>query len=335
MRLVWVLLLLVGCRSAATSVVPQVAPVGGVPERFLPAFEALGAAVEAHEDVVARAILGGLLARLGDEREQGGPEETAGMERARAIAHGYERVLVGRALVAGLDFELGTTDVPGTTSVRVFLRASSRHAVEALLLPGPATLRMHQISLAPGGAEMHSVWATHVGGLEKIHVPAQGSIVIPLGSYPLLVPRDSLAVRMRWELAIRSGEIRAGEEPYPAAGITVRPVVAERLAAVLPVAPVEPSELLRYASGSTPWQPALLERTVRIAPERRAEALDLLAPLVAASTETQLERLAPVLRWLTDEPDPESGPLGWKEAMLERAKAAPSAAEPASGLDIR
>ena len=95
----------------------------------------------------------------------------------------------------------------------------------------------------------------------------------------------------------------------------------------------EPAELARYASGATPWLPALLERAVRVAPERRGEALDLLAPLVETSTPAQIERLAPALRWLSGASDPEAGHLGWKSWFRDRAR--PPEPESGSGLDIR
>ena len=114
----------------------------------------------------------------------------------------------------------------------------------------------------------------------------------------------------------------------------MQPVVAERCASVLPTAPVEPSELLRCPGSLLRGNRRSPERT-GAHPARAARRSALLAPLVAASTEAQLERLAPALRWLMDAPDPESGPLGWKERMLERAQPAPTDTEPASGLDIR
>ncbi len=332
-RLATVLLVfLAACRSAATGSVPKVAPPAPVPERYWPAFEALAAAVEAHEDEVARGILGGLSARLAAEREPS-PAEAPGIARALSIVDGYPRILRGRGLVAGIDLELHAVEAAESSSVRVFLRASSRHDRELLMRPGPSTLRIQQTSLGPLGAEMHSAWTRHVAGLEEFIVAKEGSVDVPLGSFPLAVPGDSLATRMRWDLVLRSGEIETGEGACPAAGIVVSGVQVERLAAVLPTAPVEPSELARYASGGTPWLPALLERALRVAPERRGEALDLLAPLVETSTPAQLERLAPALRWLSGESDPVAGHLGWKSWFRDRAL--PPEPESASGLDIR
>jgi hypothetical protein len=330
-------LLAAACRASSTSAKPRLDPVAPVPERHWPAFEALADAVRAREDRVARSILDALLARLALERPRAEGVELAGIERAQAIASGYDRILTGRALLEGIALELVTVVVPATSSVRVVLRASSTHATEAALRPGPGTLRVHQTSLAPNGAEMHSVWTTHVAGVERVHVPAQGTTDVPLGSFPLAVPADSIAVRVEWDLLLRSGEVLVGEEAYPASDIQVREAALERLAPVLPDAPVDPAELARYASGATPWVPALLERAVRVPRERREEALEALAPLVASGTEAQLERLAPALRWLSGERDPTEGPLGWKRMLAERAERSERerASAPASGLDIR
>jgi hypothetical protein len=170
-------------------------------------------------------------------------------------------------------------------------------------------------------------------------VGAGGVTELPLGNYPLVVPPDILAVRVRWKLHLRSGEVLLGGVGYPAMGFDVRPCALERLAPFLPSDPVAPQELARYAREGVPYTPALLERAVRIPAADRSAALDLLAPIVESSPRQQIELLAPALRWLTDRPDPPSGATGWKTWFRERREAADARREserraPAGNLDL-
>jgi hypothetical protein len=106
-------------------------------------------------------------------------------------------------------------------------------------------------------------------------------------------------VRASFALVLPSGELLFDGQAYPANTLTVRPCSVQRLAPFLPTGPVEPEELLRYLGGQRVATPALLERAVRIPPERREEALELLSAAALDMTRPELERALPALRWLS------------------------------------
>ena len=91
----------------------------------------------------------------------------------------------------------------------------------------------------------------------------------------------------------------------------------EAVAPFFPIAPVEPAELARYAGRDGLVLAPLLERAVRIAPERRAEALELLRPLVADMDDERLTLVAPALRWLSRRGRGTNDPRAWRLWMAE------------------
>ena len=326
--------LFAACRAAPAQVGgAAMAPPSSLPEAYVPAFQALTDAVEDHQDVVARRILDQLLGRLLVDRERlrssaaAQPQAESELERhlgdvesALKATRAFDRILTGRSWVAGLSLELEASFEQDERQAQVFLRVSGRERGALILAPGPGTLTVQSSSLSPDGHELHNSWTTHTSDVQNIAVDGDGVAEIPLGSFPVIVPPETLAVRVRWGLELRSGEVRVGQEGYPAMGFQVKPCRVERLAPFLPTDAVEPAELVRYVREGGTFMPALLERAVRIAPERRSEALDGLAPLVAAASKYQLELLAPALRWLTDRDDPRSGPIGWKNWFRSRAR---------------
>ena len=133
------------------------------------------------------------------------------------------------------------------------------------------------------------------------------------------------------ETAARHAEKWKQDEVFPAMNVVVEPVERTDLAVFLPNAAVEPEELASYAARHDFAIQALIERTVRILPSRREEALDLLAPIVARSTEEELQRLQPTLRWLARTHALGGGPLAWKRWMANRV---PRRTQPRPALDM-
>jgi len=333
--LAWVLVACATSPPATNLVVEPVRLSGtaGLAPRFQPQFEALQRALEAHEDEVARQIARSLRLRLEVEGAQGG--EAA--RDARALLGGMERILHGRALVDALELELVVREHDGP-SVELFLRARTERRTRLVLRAGAALLRVHRVTLSPseGGQEGFVVRTHAVGHLDRLELDSDGWLEVSLGSFPTLLPGNALAARTHWSLHFRAAEIEEEGRSYPA--MDVPPAVVERvdLAPFLPTATVDPSELASYAARPDGSQLALYERTVRMDPARREEALDLLTPLVAGCTAEQLARLVPTLRWLAGIGQGGGDPELWRAWLATRAverSAPPGGRSAASELD--
>ena len=137
---------------------------------------------------------------------------------------------------------------------------------------------------------------------------------------------------------LRSGDIRLNTSEQKGAALPFRaPAIElaefESPATYLPGEPVEPSELVRYATGEVVSLPALLERAVRIVPERRAEALIELSHELDQIEDARLEELLPALRWLARSGRDENAPELWREFLISlqsRSEQRPST----PGLDL-
>ena len=327
------MLALAACRASGPATNLVVEPVrlrgtAGLAPRFQPQFEALQRALEAHEDEVARQIARSLRLRLDLEAAQGG--EAA--RDARRLLEGMERILHGRDLVDSLELELVVRELDGP-SVELFLRARTERRTRLELRAGAALLRVHRVTLSPSdrGQEGFVVRTHGVGSLERLRLDSDGWLEVSLGTFPTLLPGNALAGRTHWSLHFRAAQIEEEDRSYPA--MDIPPAVVERvdLAPFLPTAPVEPSELASYAARTDGSQLALYERTVRIDPGRREEALDLLAPLAAGCTTEELARIVPTLRWLAGIGQGGNDPELWRAWLAARELERRSAARERSG----
>lgn len=309
-----------GCASAPSQklAVESVEPRSPteLPPRYQSRFQALQAAMAAGEDQMARRIAGQLRSSMELERSSGVDVPPAILE----VLEGMERVLKGRELVSGLRMELEVREADGV-SVEVILRAQSIRRTRVTFRPGPSSLRVHRVTLIPGdgGKEGRGVRTQGVGELE-LELDFEGWTEVLLGRFSTALQGNAMAARTRWSLDFRAGEIIEEDESYPAMGVPS--VVAERvdLAPVLPTSPVEPAELARFAAQvDPPWLP-LLERAVRIHPDRREEALDRLTVVLARKSDGEVSRMVPVIRWLAPTSAPGRDPLRWRVWLDERAR---------------
>jgi len=110
--------------------------------------------------------------------------------------------------------------------------------------------------------------------------------------------------------------------------------VLVRLVSVLPTGSIEPEELVRYVSAGRIHVPALMERAVRILPEDRERALDLLEPVVESLGLVDLELLVPALRWLTRRVDPAGNPEAWRAFLRARGVREEERRPASRGLDL-
>ena len=318
----WIFALpLLGCASDAATThqrrPPRVQSLVGIAPRFRPLLVALKDATEAHEDDSARGIARNLRRRIEAERRaaDGDPSAT---DDVLEFLEAFERILQGRLLVDSLDLELFLRSDEATQHTRVLLRARTSRATQVELRPGPALLRTHRILLLPDGRETRTVLTQGVGNLASLSLDSDGWLEVPLASFSSTIPGNALAARTSWSLGFRSGEILEEGVSSPAMNVPVLPVERVDLAYFLPTAPIEPMELASYVQRADVSLPPILERTVRVLPERREEALNLIAPLVEGWTAEQIERVVPSLRWLSRVDFPGRDPLLWREWLRNR-----------------
>ncbi len=316
---------LAGC-AADGDVASQGAPAverERIPPDFVPAFDALQAAVEAGDDALARRILAGILLRRP-------PAHLV------EFARGYERILDGRALVRSLELRLASEEVEGSAlDYRLVLLASHDLPRPVSLHLPPGTLVHATFAMDAVGNESKRATSHTTSAVEEVVIEPDGEARIPLLNYELPLG-GALAVRERWTLELRSGEIRFDEEGFPAREPPVAPAERIRRAPYLPRAAVEPAELVRYAQGEKVYAPPLIERAVRITIARRDEALDLLAPVAERLEEEdpdRLESIAPALRWLAHTARPGNQPGAWASWFRAR-RARQLADQPRPKLDV-
>ncbi|MEM7305730.1 MAG: hypothetical protein AAF682_03625 [Planctomycetota bacterium] len=289
---------------------------------FLPAFDALQAAVADGEDALARRILDGILARRPPAH-------------LLEFARGYERILDGRAVVRSVDLRLASEPVDGSRDFRLVLLGRHSRAEDVVLHLPPSTLRHTVVGVDPAGNESRRLATETTHALSRLVLPAGEPVRLPLLDYELALGA-ALAVRERWTLELHSGEVQVGERWLPAQNPPVEAVERTRNAPFLPLAPVEPAELVRYVGARSVFLPPLLERAVRIAPERREEALDLLTPHVIELAERDPERvemISPALRWLARTGRPGNLPVAWAAWFESRRDGVPESG-PGGRLDL-
>lgn len=317
--------------------------VAGVSARYQPAFRALSAAVEAHEDETAWSILRRLELRIVSGLRRGtapddgaapGSRATHLAENALEFLRAFERILGGRARVQSLDLALIGHAADDGRRIRVVLRATSHYSAPLLLRAGPPTLRIHSAFVNERGRESHSLREQRAPGLEEIWVDPRGVTEVELGTFPLGVPSLAIAVRTRWSLDFRAGVVLEGDDSFPAMAIAIEPLERTVIAPFFPLNPVAPAELARYVQVQGAALAPIMERAVRIPPERGEEALDLLVPVVERSTVEELALMVPAIRWLARTTVPASDPLAWKAWMRARAHASEELGQGHSGLDI-
>lgn len=317
--------------------------IAGVSARYQPAFRALRAAVESHEDESALSILRRLELRIVADLQRAAASEDGaapGSPAARIAAdaleflRAFERILGGRARVQSLELALIGRVVDDGHRIRVVLRATSRHGAPLALRPGPSTLRIQTAFVNERGHETRGAREQHALAIEEIWVDPRGVTEVELGTFPLGVPPRAIAARTRWSLDFRAGAVIEGEATFPAMRIEIEPLERTVVAAFFPLNPVEPAELARYVEVAGATLAPIMERAVRIPPERGAEALDLLTPIVERSTVEELALIVPAIRWLARTTVPASDPLAWREWMRARARASGELGPGRSGLDI-
>ena len=311
-RIALIGLLLLGCASTQREGVTEPARLD---PRLQPAFEALKAAVDEGADEVARAILARLRPRCTDPL-------------SKRVAEGYERILFGRYVRDSVETQAVVQQVSGGFSVGIQLRQDEFPRVE--FAPGYAQIEMTTRSMDPGGQQSVKVEDRIVQVSEAWVLESGTTLETSLGVDSPSLGEGIIAVRCEWRVRLGAGSAWVSNERFPAQGFWVEPCVLVRLSRELPTGPVEPQEMIRYALGGEVHRAALLERAVRIPPERYEETLDLLSARQREFSPSMMKELVPALAWLTGSSGIEAAGEDWRAWLL--ARSAPGVG--GGGLDL-
>ncbi|MFT7487082.1 MAG: hypothetical protein ACI9F9_002941, partial [Candidatus Paceibacteria bacterium] len=282
---------------------------GGVPLQYVPAIQAIEAAMAEGANDTARQALRALLSR--------GPTGPT-LELARA----FKRILDGRERVGWMELTLVATEDAETPGLFQLELLVSQHGTEDLhYRPGGACLWVFQTAIGPAGGEQRGSRRDAVPFPEEVHLAPGAVLHFPVATLALAPPAGVLAFSSRLRLELLPGEFRVPNGAYlPAQAMPEPKLELVRLAGELPNGAIEPKELADYIAEGKIFTPALLERAVRIEPSRRAETLDLLTVLVERANVVDMELLVPALRWLAETNDPGGDPSAWRLYMKRRGQ---------------
>jgi hypothetical protein len=279
--------------SGAKPAVEVTAAAGPASAEFERAFAALRGALNDGEDDVARRVLEGILTR----RPEGADLE---------LTHGFEQILRGREIVGHLEFTLRIEDAGAGGRQRLVLEATHGGEEPILLQLPPGKLSCRRIAVDPDGFERREAQTQLIDHFSSWRIVPGERVRLPLLEYSVPMGR-AMAVKESWGLELLSGEVSDPRGSAPAAHLKVLPCDQTRLASFLPTDPVEPQVLIDYLRREEIYLPPLMERAVRIPPERRREALALLLPMLEATEEgadQRMVRITPALRWLAGTKEP-------------------------------
>lgn len=290
-------------------------------EPFEASFRELADALATRDDVLARRLIERVFAR--------GPRGAA-LSRAEA----FRAVVDGRSSTAAITLRL--EHEPG--------EQAGEHR---LVLVARQDLGTSVRIRCPGGALLYSCTSLNAQGIEnrtqrRLLTDALADLELESGREVRVVlagfsvpTQNALAVRARWDLDVLGGSVLRDGRELPANHVAPEGCELVRLDPRLPADPVEPDQFRAYVERGAPSTPALLERAVRIAPERRDEALQLALPRLRAAPLEELERLAPALRWLANLREPPVNAVEWREWIDALAERKTKPARPTLDLPLR
>lgn len=309
LRRVVPLFLLLACRASAPEPGgPVVTPAGGASAQN--ELRALQAALAAGDEERASRLIDSL-----------GSANLAREERAQL--EGARKVLRGRALVAGLELTLASEEVAGKPGLyELVLRARNRSPGTLTLLLPPADLKRHRATIDARGMEGLELDSKLCTVFAELELPGGRESRFVILSYELPLGR-ALAVRERWRLVTRSGELEHDGQRYPAAGVAVAGCARERVSPLLgPGASDAEALAAALRADPPPSARALLERALALPTAEREATLQALAPLVselARSTPERVLAAEPALRWLTENRDIGADAHGWARYLAQRS----------------
>ncbi len=297
---------------------------------LVPSLAMLEQAVHAGDDREARAILD----RLSVRQPRG---------RVRELVEGYRRILDGRALVGGLRLSIefrpeslpsgaagkaiAKEAPPNARFARLYFVARSEFPEKVELDPGPGTLVVTRAVVGSNGLQQDATETRAVTSIRGLSIEKGRPAEVPLGYFYAVPPETGFATRLRFDLDLRSGEVRpAGASKdaprtLPAMRLRVEPAEERALETSLAaLGPATAEDLAALVRGATTLDAiAALKIALRIPPEARAGTLEELTPLVVEAPIDVVRSLVPSLRWIALTGDPGLDPSAWRAWLRERA----------------
>ncbi|MDF1838880.1 MAG: hypothetical protein P1V35_13500, partial [Planctomycetota bacterium] len=176
----------------------------------------------------------------------------------------------------------------------------------------PAILDHQALSIGPGGERSEQTRSRVVEGLSELELEPLALLEVDLGTYRRWPLGGALAQRETFVLRMGAGGLEDEERLYPAQDWPAARGLRVSLAAFLPNGILEPSELLTQVESGSMGMPGLVERTVRISPDRYKETLLAMRGPVSRATPEMFSRMEPLLRWLCSHDPQPSGLEGWR-----------------------
>jgi len=295
---------------AASNTATEVRQMGGVSPQNRPLFASLAAAVEDGDEGLAEGILLRLRSRSLTNHEE-------------SLATAFERVLTGRKLVSQVVFSLRSEPLDQEERFRLVLCVENLGKVSLLLDLPPADLARFRLGVAEDGNEGSEYDNRMIDNLSGLHLEPESRREFELLEYGLPVG-EFLAVRERWQLRPRSGEVYFAGEAYPAANVKVAPCERVRLRDESGQEPVRPEDLAALLQDPDELEASvLLEHAVRVPAGDREVALASVAPYVerwAYSEPERIEAVAPTLRWLSQNTRLGGEAQAWDRYLQDRLR---------------
>jgi hypothetical protein len=335
---------LLACRSNPASTTPDApaaspdlaagsaSPNRPIDPKLVPLFSALDEALASDNRPLAKHLLSQL------KTQPLGSTERAAVERV-------ELVIDGRELQDSLALEVVSRPISSEGQEREALLLASHGLAEPvnLDLPPGLLIRSHR-AISPTGQEFIDADQVQTEQALRLEIPAGERVELVLARYPIQFA-GALAIQERLALSTLDGVARQGERSLPLRDLKVKSSERTLLFGELPKQALDERPLLDLLARpgllerpSEDVLPALLERTVRIAPARRDAALLGLCRFAQGLSDPQLLKITPLLRWLGGVEDEVPSPMRWRSLVAEfiaageRAAAEPQAREPEPGL---
>ncbi|MCP5023278.1 MAG: hypothetical protein GY930_16100 [bacterium] len=311
---IWFLPLILAACVARAPQAPAPFDLASVSPRHRAAFVGLLEALENQENQAAEDILARLIPQLELElEEQEGAKQTEVRWQVRA-AKRFERILKGRARMASLIFQL---ELHGDRAPRsLILTIKNRWPAPMELRPGPAILSQQALLIGPNGEGAEMASSRAFLSLEEMELPPLGTLTVNLGPHRASALGGALGLRETLVLRMGAGGLLEGGELYPAQTWPEASCMQIQLAAFLPNGVLAPSELVRQVETGQMGMSALVERAIRIAPERYRETLLGLRGPVGRATPEMFSRMEPLLRWFCSHDPRPSGLEAWREHLF-------------------
>ena len=154
--------------------------------------------------------------------------------------------------------------------------------------------------------------------LRSFRVEPSAPSEIRLARFFISVPANSIAVRLTFDLELRSGVVERAEGELPAMRLRVAEASATRLSDRLEAqGAASPGDLAALVQRGSVTLEGALELAVRVPFDARTSALEALRPIAGSLPGSDMLNLVPTLRWLSRTGDPGGDPEVWR-AYLQR-----------------